>query len=198
MHPRLGSNEVSQRRATIPATAAMLVVVISAGAVLLLRPLGIKSLSPALSECPDRVICDDANAISLSTQLFPGQPAASVARLVTLGDANSWQGALMPDPADPTLQEPVWVVGLLGEGLHVSDMGFPTDNDLPIAGMWYVWVASGAGMESRGGLAPDDFVGAGAIRYAEIEAMVSQPLSLDEPTPFPTVTPGPTPTAEGE
>jgi hypothetical protein len=111
--------------------------------------------------------------------------------LTTLEEAMQWYGGGVGNSIDPPDQRPAWLVAVKGNNLYLSDIGFavdPSDNP-PIEGIWYIWVASGAGLTAMGGL--NSSGGVSVMTYNSIQTLTSQYLSIFEPTPFPTSTSAP-------
>lgn len=163
-----------------------------------------REVSTGQGPCDPSVLCDEASAIAEALTHFPvgHNPNSDVARLITLEDALQWRGSTVIDPDDPTVippssTKPVWLVGILGDGLTVADFSpnVLSGSPEPVEGMWFIFQASGRGLQSLGGLSdsggPSPF-----MTLASIQAIVSQPLSIMTPTPVLTSTPGPAPTDE--
>ena len=187
-------------RLSKPSVAILCAAVMTVAALVIIE-VGLRTTAEQTlaSNCVGDTMCDQATAMAWSLAMFPTETFSvthTVARLVTMGDALAWQHAIITDPADPSLSKPMWVVGIRAAGMTVADPGHPGADPLPLDGVWYVWNATNSGLDSTGGLGSPDYAGGSTPTYASIEALVSKPLQIDPATPFPTITPGPSPTSD--
>lgn len=152
--------------------------------------------------CATDVLCDAPSAIAEALKYFPANrnPHGAVARLLFYQTALEWGGASLIDPdqtvanVDENLTRPVWLVGILGDCVTVNDFApSPSTVQEPVEGMWFMLMASGRGLTSLGGL-NDSTSSTGFMTINSIHSLPSANLPIHPPTPFPTTTPGPTPT----
>lgn len=151
---------------------------------------------PSGSEtCPPRTLCNEAAAVEAALAEMPVgfQPGRVVARMLTMGQALAWANMSVDDEAYAA--KPVWLVGVSGPHLtvesalgEVSPGGYPE----PVAGSWFIVVASGGGVAAYGGLAAEHEPK--GPKLSSIEQLPSLQLPVEPPTEIPTVTPGPSPT----
>jgi hypothetical protein len=175
------------------ATLGVLAVVLAG--VLMGRRAGVPPAQPGDSygvDCPPDTLCTEEQAIQASIDATEAVTVtAAVARLVSMDVAYGVVGLEHGDPSDwAYLAKPVWLVGVQYSGATVGDLNpvsYPPDT--PMDGVWFLWVASGARLKASGGLAS-----VGPLSMSGIASLENQSLAVDPPTPFPTVTPGPSPT----
>jgi len=161
---------------------------------------GLLSATPA--PCPGGTLCDEVHAVlaairELNMEISADRPVTitnAVARLLPHSSALAWRGGSFVDPSDPAGRDAVWVVAVATEGMRLSDYALPANrpSDPEVAGMWFILSASGGGLGSMGGLAPE---GQPGLTFSSVEALPSEALAIGTPEPLPTVTPGPSPTS---
>lgn len=125
-------------------------------------------------------------AIQLSLEEFPEgkNPHSPVARLITMDDLDAWSGwGSADETGQPILSgAPVWLVGILGDGLIVDDIApSPYGDTTPMEGVYYAWDANAGHMAASGGLMQGT-----QGTYASIVAMQNRDLIIAPATPQPT------------
>jgi len=149
-------------------------------------------------ESPDPIY-DAQDAINRSLARFPSghSPHAEEARLISLYDMEVWLAGVEPPQATPAMgdfewdgtdpDDPVWLVGILGDGLTDGDivrppLGLEVEGARPAPGGFYVWDANSGSLLVEGA-----FLEAGMQTYDTFVALASQPLQIVPATPVPTL-----------
>lgn len=114
----------------------------------------------------------------------------TLTRLVTEDRFWEWNGGLPASSAGSLLSDPVWIVGVISDGLKVSDVMFvfngPQASD-PVEGAFYAWQANTGFLLAQGALAAQV-----PHSRAALAALPNQNLVIQLPAFVPT--PEPTPT----
>lgn len=132
-------------------------------------------------------IYTEADAIALTLERFPQghNPHGEVARLISYNTLEQvwYQGRTESDFAFGATT-PVWLVGILGDGMTRSDtvdlpaIGTGVISDTtPVLGMWYVWYANNGLPGGSGGLLEDP-----GRSHTTLAALPTEDLPISQPT----------------
>lgn len=147
---------------------------------------------------PDYIqpIFSSADAIARSLARFPigRNPHGEVARLTTYEVLDAWRDASSPGLAP---QSPVWLVGVLGDGVTKNEALWPSHlygddwgtvgtppHDRPVDGAFYAWDANGGVLVGEGVLDEQ-----GDLSYSTLTLLPDMPLTVEPATEVPTSTP---------
>lgn len=117
--------------------------------------------------------------------------AITITRLVTEEHFWTWNGTFLPSPtAQSGLNDPIWVVGAISDGLKVSDVLFifnESQRNDPIEGVYFAWQANTGFLLAQGVL-----VSHTSINLSTLDLLLDEQLAIQMPTAVPTLEPAPT------
>ena len=167
-------------------------LIIVLGIVLVLLPLTLSysaSIHAQASLPPNPTPILTANdAIAKSLSAFPRNknPHGAIAHLVYLKDAIDFQGGVRNyDLPNPPATTPAWLVAVLGDKVHISDLGFSNDQQQIFPGIYHVWNAQTGQMIAFGTLNNS------AQTYQRVASIVDRAIPISAATPVSMMTPSP-------
>jgi hypothetical protein len=180
----------------VETVGAALVIGVALGVLLIGNPVHEATLAaqamPALDGDIEAII-DHEQALAASFERWPPNVPVeySAARRLTMASADRWLGVQTSDIAP---DHPVWLVGLRGSNLTVSDIirvpGAESTDARPVVGAFYVWDATTAYTLYEGPLmSARDFIALAAIADEDLQIVRATP-----PPPLPTLDPDSIPT----
>jgi hypothetical protein len=150
------------------------------------RPAAQDTATPAVIYWGDPIFTA-ADAIALTLERFPQgfNPHGPVARLISVDTLwQVWYQGTAGGDFEYGATTPVWIVGILGDGMTQSDAvdlpGIGTgviSDTTPVHGMWYAWYANDGLPAGSGGLLEDP-----GRSYADLAALPTEDLPISQPT----------------
>ena len=132
-------------------------------------------------------IYTEADAIARTLERFPQRfnPRGEVARLISYDTLEQvWYQGHTDSDFEYGATTPVWLVGILGDGMTRSDaVALPAigtgviSDTTPVLGMWYSWYANDGWPAGSGGLLEDT-----GTSYATLAALPTEQIPISRPT----------------